>query len=244
MMPAVPRLKEWLVRAVLFDLDGTLLDLDLRDFLRRYFAALESAAAPLMDPNASATATFMEGMHAGVAAMMEQHPGRTNQAVFYERLLELTGVNLTLHWSVFERFYAEVFPTLQDTARPAEGGRAAVTTALDLGLAVAIATNPIFPAAAITQRIAWAGLGDLDLPVVTTYESMVACKPHSDYYRQVAQLLDVQPHECLMVGDDRTLDMPAADVGMRTYYVGNDPAAACDMRGTLTELAELLPRLV
>lgn len=232
------------MRAVLFDLDGTLLDLNLRDFLRRYFAALEVAASPLVAHDGAAAAAFMEGMNAAVGAMMESHPGRTNQDVFYERMRELTGVDLDEHWHIFEQFYAEVFPTLQDTARPAPGGRAAITTALDLGLAVAVATNPIFPAAAIRHRIEWAGLGDLDLPVVTTYESMHACKPHGEYYRQIARLLDVQPHACLMVGDDRALDMPAADVGMRTYYVGNDPAAACDMRGTLTELAELLPRLV
>ncbi len=38
--------------------------------------------------------------------------------------------------------------------------------------------------------------------------------------------------------------MPAADIGMRTYYVGSDPKAVADYRGTLDELAELLPRLV
>jgi len=47
-----------------------------------------------------------------------------------------------------------------------------------------------------------------------------------------------------MVGDDRALDMPAADVGMRTYYVGADESAPADMRGSLDELADLLPRIV
>ena len=232
------------MRAVLFDLDGTLLDLDLRSFLRRYFAALEVASAPLVSDGSGSASRFMAALQSAVGMMMEPHPGRTNQEVFYADLHEHTGVDLHVHWPVFERFYAEVFPTLQDTAAPMLGGRDAVLAAMDLGLGVAIATNPIFPLAAIEQRLRWAGLDDLDLPVVTSYETMRACKPHPEYYRQTAALLDVPAQECLMVGDDRALDLPAADIGMRTFYVGGDEHAAADLRGTLTELAELLPRLV
>lgn len=232
------------VRGILFDLDGTLLDLDLRAFLRRYFTALEEAAAPLSGSEPAARARFMESLNAAVGRMMEPHPGQTNEEVFYADLLDRSGVNLSEHWPVFERFYTEVFPTLQDTAAPMAGGREAVTTALDLGLSVAIATNPIFPKAAIEHRLAWAGLRDLPLEVVTSYETMRACKPHAAYFRQTAEMLGVSPHECLMVGDDRALDLPAADIGMRTYYVGSDELAAADMRGTVAELAELLPRLL
>lgn len=231
------------MKAVLFDLDGTLLDLDLGGFLRRYFSALETASAPLMDAQDGAE-RFMAALQESVAAMVQPHPDRTNQAVFYDELMRLTGVDLNIHWPVFETFYAEVFPTLKDSAGPAAGGRQAVERALDLGLLVAIATNPIFPRIAIEQRLAWAGLDDLQLPVVTTYESMHACKPLPEYFRQTAALLGVAPAECLMVGDDRALDMPAADVGMRTYYVGHDDGVPADMRGNLTELAELLPRLL
>jgi len=230
------------VRAILFDLDGTLLDLDLGAFLKRYFAALDAASAQLAER--CAPGVFMPALHAAVGAMMEPHPGRTNRDVFYDDLLARTGVDLNEHWSVFELFYRDVFPTLGDTAGPAEGARRAVMTARELGLGVAIATNPIFPRAAVDHRLSWAGLGDLTFPVVTTYEDMHACKPHPDYFRQTADLLGVAPQECLMVGDDRALDMPAADVGMRTFYVGSDGAAPADMRGTLDEFADLLPRIV
>ncbi len=228
--------------AVLFDLDGTLLDLDLGAFLKRYFVALDEASSPLAV--GQAPADFMTALHAAVGTMMESHPGRTNRDVFFDDLLRRTGVDLNDHWPVYERFYRDVFPTLGDCAGPAKGARRAVTTALDLGLKVAIATNPIFPRIAVEHRLAWAGLGDVELPVITTYEDMLACKPHAEYYRQTAGLLGVSPDECLMVGDDRTLDMPAADVGMRTFYVGPDPSAPADMRGNLDELADLLPRLV
>jgi len=231
------------VRAILFDLDGTLLDLDLGAFLGRYFVALELASAPLSSDRGG-RGEFMQALHRAVGMMMEPHPGRTNRDVFFEDLLRRTGVDLNEHWPVYERFYRDVFPTLSDSAGPARGARRVVTTALDLGLGVAIATNPIFPRIAVEHRLAWAGLGDLPLSVITSYEDMTACKPHPEYYRQTAALLGVAPRECLMVGDDRTLDLPAADVGMRTYYVGPDADAPTDMRGDLEGLADLLPQLV
>lgn len=229
------------MRAVLFDLDGTLLDLDLEDFLGRYFEALEVASLPLATD--VSPAALMRGLKTAVGMMMQPHPGRTNRDVFFESMRSLTGVDLEHNWGVYERFYAEVFPTLQGSARPAAGGREAVLSALRLGMEVAIATNPIFPREAIMTRLAWAGLADLDLPVITTYEVMEATKPLAGYFRQTAEMLGVHPADCLMVGDDRRLDLPAADVGMRTYYVGADPDAASHMRGTLHELAALLPVL-
>lgn len=229
--------------AVLFDLDGTLLDLDLSSFLTRYFDALESASADLAREAGGRTA-FMSAMHVAVAMMTELHPGATNRDTFYAELLRLTGVDLHTEWPVFERFYRDVFPGLRDSAGPAAGARLAVTTAMDLGLKVAIATNPIFPRDATMHRLAWAGLDDLPVDVVTSYEIMTACKPHTAYYRQVADMLGIPPAECLMVGDDRAMDMTAADIGMLTYYVGPDEDAVSDFRGDLTALAELLPRLV
>jgi FMN phosphatase YigB (HAD superfamily) len=231
------------MRAVLFDLDGTLLDLDLDVFLRRYFAALEDAARPIFTSDGD-RAAFMESLPYSVRAMMDPHPGRTNRDVFFAQMHERTGVDMELHWPVFETFYAEVFPTLAGSAGPAKGARRAVSTAIDLGLRVAIATNPIFPRIAIEHRLRWAGVHDLPVGVVTTYEEMYACKPLAEYYRQTSELLETDPRDCMMVGDDRALDMPASDIGMQTFYVGPHEDVPADFTGDLDDLADLLPRLL
>ncbi len=106
-----------------------------------------------------------------------------------------------------------------------------------------VATNPIFPAAAIRERMSWAGISDVPFELVTTYEIMHAAKPDLDYYRSIAEIIGCDPCDCLMVGDDAVLDMVAADIGMRTFYVGPPPLPAADYAGTLEELAELLPRV-
>lgn len=231
------------MRAVLFDLDGTLLDLDLDAFLVRYFAALERAAAPLAQAVGS-SGSFMYAIGEATRAMMKRHPGRTNQTVFDEEMLRRTGVDMREQWPTFESFYSDVFPGLADTAGPAPGAQQAFSQARALGLRVAIATNPIFPRVAVDHRLAWAGLDGADADVVTTYEQMESCKPYPEYFLQTASLLRVAPQDCLMVGDDPMLDLPARAVGMRTYYVGSRSDVVADYRGDLHGLTALLPDLV
>jgi len=231
--------------AVLFDLDGTLLDIDLDAFFREYFSALGPVIAEALDTGMDQRAG-LDAVLQGTEAMSVPHPGRTNQEVFNERFREFTGADLDLaeYALPFERFYAEVFPTLRGAMGPRAGARRAVLAARDLGLPIVIATNPIFPRAAIEERIRWAGLEDVPFSLVTTYEVMHATKPLAGYYLEVAEKIGVDANRCLMVGDDRMLDMPASDVGMRTFYVGRPPVPSATWHGALEDLAELLPRLI
>jgi len=227
----------------LFDLDGTLLDIDVSVFLREYFAALGpviAAMAGTPDPRDALSAIV-----ASTDTMCEPHPGRTNREVFHERFLELTGVDLDEPESArrVERFYAETFPSLGKAHGPQPGGATAVLAAHASGRAVALATNPIFPRSAVDERMRWAGLEQAWFRVVTSYENMRACKPQVEYFEQTAEMLGIEPEECLMVGDDPTLDFGAARIGMRTFYVGTDPDVDSTWRGTLSDLALLLERL-
>jgi FMN phosphatase YigB (HAD superfamily) len=229
------------VRAILFDLDGTLLDLDLGSFLRGYFHALGEA----VERHYSGVDVLGRVLES-TEAMQEPHPGLTNREVFHRDFERRTGIDLDLAENsvVFEDFYRDVFPGLGKAFGPAKGARRAVEAALERGLRVVVATQPIFPRAAIEHRLAWAGLSDLGLDTLTTYEIMHSCKPHAPYFREAAALVDCEPVDCVMVGDDRALDMPAADVGMRTFYVGADAATHADWHGDLDGFADLLPRLI
>lgn len=231
------------MKAVLFDLDGTLLEIDSDAFGRRYMAELERAMRPLFYDSRMNT-SFAESFSVAAKAMMSSHPGRTNEQVFFDEFMRRTGVDLRAHAYMLDRFYDEVFPILSRYTTPAEGGTLAVSTAKELGLRVAIATNPVFPRTAVEHRLRWAGIGKSSIDAVTSYEHMEACKPSPLYFRQTAELLGVEPAECLMVGDDRVLDMPASDVGMRTFYVGRSQDAVSDYRGDLRALSGLLPKLV
>lgn len=229
------------MRAVLFDLDGTLLDIDINAFLGTYFEALGPVVVDVIGGDIDAG---LAAVMTATQAMFVRHPNQTNAERFAEAFAETTGVELGPEdWARFDTFYADVFPQLKGDIGPHDGARAAVEAARASGCQVAVATNPIFPLAAIRERIAWAGLSDIDFDLVTSYETSHATKPHRAYYLEVAEKLGVPPTDCLMIGDDVGLDMPASDVGMRTFYVGHGVATSSDFAGSLLDLPELLPRL-
>lgn len=233
-----------MLSAVLFDLDGTLLDIDLDSFLRNYFAVLGPVVAGVLGHDPGDT-TGLRAVMTATEHMSDSHVGQTNRDAFNAEFERITGTDLgspTLQ-ATFDHFYAETFPQLRNGMGPRSGAQRAVGTALGLGLKVAIATNPIFPMSAVEERMRWAGIDALPVHAVTTYENMHATKPHGAYYAQTAELLGVDPRQCLMVGDDRILDMAAADVGMRTFYVGGGTTPTCDWSGSLDELTDLLTRL-
>lgn len=230
-----------MLRGVLFDLDGTLLDIHIDRFLEGYFARLGDAVAELVGADGDHAAA-MNAIFEATAAMMRPHAGRTNRDEFYAEFHRSTGIDLFERWDVFDRFYAEVFPTLRGDLGPVDGARQALEAARAVGLKVALATNPIFPRSAIVHRLSWTGIHAEELDAITDFETMHACKPYPEYFRETAALLGLEPAECLMVGDDRALDLPAADVGMRTFYVGPDDAPAT-YRGGLRDFASLIGRL-
>lgn len=232
-----------MIQAVLFDLDGTLLDIDLQGFLRDYFGLLGPELARLINAEPSQA---LEAVMQATSAMCEPHDGRTNRVVFEERFLQLTGADLSdpVIQSTLAEFYDRAFPSLKSSHGPQDGARGAVDAARALGLKCALATNPIFPRAAIIERLRWADLHEDQFDLVTSYDNSEACKPLPHYFRQIAALLDVAPDACLMVGDDPVLDMAAADVGMQTYYVGGLSGVTARWSGSLADLSGLLSRVV
>jgi FMN phosphatase YigB (HAD superfamily) len=225
------------MRGVLFDLDGTLLGVEVNEFLKRYFRALSETVAPRF-PGIDLVGSVL----ASTAVMQGSHPGVRNREVFFHDFRDRTGVDLDEHWPVFEAFYRDVFPTLGTDYRPVPGGREAIEAARSLGWKVGIATQPIFPLQAIQHRLAWAGLADVEFDAITTYEVMTACKPDPAYFAQVCSMIGCAPADCVMVGDDAVADMSAAELGIGTFFVGAGHAEA-DGRGTLADLPALFERM-
>ena len=67
--------------------------------------------------------------------------------------------------------------------------------------------------------MAWAGLQPEDFALITTYEEFSYAKPNLGYYREILLRIGKQPQDCLMVGNDVTEDMCAAELGMDTFLI-------------------------
>lgn len=203
------------ITTVLFDLDGTLLPMDQEQFTKSYFKRLtKKMAAHGYEPE-----KLMDTVWAGTTAMVRNDGKRSNEEVFWERFAVVYGEEALADKAVFEMFYREDFQEAKaDCGYDPEAARA-VRRVKEMGYRVALATNPIFPAAATESRIRWAGLAPEDFELYTTYENIGHCKPDIRYYGAVAQQLGVEPKECCMVGNDVDEDMVAETLGMRVFLL-------------------------
>ncbi len=233
------------LRAVLFDLDGTLLGNDMDVFLPHYFESISARVAALVPPK-----MFLAQLMSSTRDMMANDGTMTNQERFAASFFPSVGRPREELEPVFDAFYREDFPSLRayTTCRPES--RPVVEATMALGLDAVIATNPLFPATAIRQRMEWAGLGDLPFRLVTSYENSRACKPNPLYFRLVAEELGCEPDQCLMVGNE-AFDLAAARAGLPVYLVsdgtpGTFPpdAPAPAYTGPLAALPDLLRSLL
>lgn len=231
------------LRALLLDLDDTLLVNDMDSFGPSYYRALLEAMRTVCPP-----VRFMEALQAGTEAMM-RNDGRsgTNAEVFAREFLPRVGRSADEVMPLFERFYRKDFDALRTVTQVDPDARRLVELARHQGYQVAIATQPLFPRDAILARLRWAEVPDEEFHYdwITSYEVMSACKPRRAFFRTVLDRLQRRPDECLMVGDSPEADMGAGRLGIKTFWVdrnhGDDPATVrADARGSLSDLIRLI----
>jgi FMN phosphatase YigB (HAD superfamily) len=230
------------IRAVLFDLDGTLLDSNMDAFLPHYFKALSASVAHLV-----AGDLFIDCLLKATQAMVKNDGRATNAEVFAEAFYPRIGHPRQSLEPVFECFYEKEYPKLEPFTRRKPEARRVVGSAFDLGHTVVIATNPLFPARAIDCRMRWAGIEGFPYSLITSFENSRACKPNLLYFRNIFDQIGLAAEACLVVGNE-ALDMVAARLGCPTFLV-TDHATALGpeipeptYRGTLLELEILLRR--
>ncbi|RLC86226.1 MAG: HAD family hydrolase [Chloroflexi bacterium] len=209
-----------MLKAILFDLDNTLLGNSMETFVPAYFQALTRYVAHLIPPDRLLT----ELLRATRAMEANDGNGPTNEEAFAALFYPAVGYERATLEPIFERFYAEEFPKLRSLTQARPEARPLVEWAFERGLQVVIATNPLFPRTAVEQRLEWADVPvtEFDYALVTSYEIMHATKAHPAYYREILARLGREPRECLMVGDDWEHDIAqAASIGIPVYWIAD-----------------------
>ena len=201
---------------VLFDLDGTLLPMDLDEFLKQYFLAAAKKLVPFgYDPE-----EFISALWKGSYAMVKNDGSCTNEEAFWAVLNQIYGKERAKRSEeILEDFYRYDFDKL--SAYCGYDAEAAKTVGYikEKGCRVALATNPLFPHMATESRICWAGLSPSDFELYTTFENSRYTKPSKGYYLEVMEKLGVCSDECLMVGNDTSDDLAANEVGIDVFIL-------------------------
>ena len=229
------------VEALLLDLDDTLLINDMEVFGPPYFRALLDRMQHVCSPG-----IFIEALNEGTRAMWRNDGGeRTNAEVFCDEFFSRTGLDPATVMPLFDEFYEKDFDALAEYTAVDPDARILLELASAQGYQLVVATQPIFPLAAIQARLRWAGVGEFAYDYIATYDTMSACKPNPRFFQAILTRLGRLPEECLMVGDSLDSDMPASQLGIKTFWVDRGrfekpSGVIADAQGSLGDLVTLL----
>ncbi len=205
---------------LLVDLDDTLLHNNINTFLPSYLKALSGHLSSRFQPD-----PFVKQLLSATRCMVENHdPAMTLEEVFDQTFYPALGTTRAALNTDLETFYREIYPGLETLTRPKTEAQELVRKAFERDYRVVVATNPLFPATAIYQRLEWAGLSPQEYPfaLITTYENMHFTKPNPAYYAEILGQLGWPDAPAVMVGNDLSDDIrPARALGLPTYYLND-----------------------
>lgn len=203
------------IKTVLFDLDGTLLPMNMDDFIKAYFGNLAKKLAPIgYEPE-----NLIKAIWSGTRAMVKNNGSCTNEGAFWQDFCGIYGQQARKDIPYFDEFYRTDFQQVKEVCGFAPEAAKVVSLLKEKGISAVLATNPIFPAIATQSRIRWAGLDPEDFLLYTTYENAHYCKPNLKYYEEILSGLNLRAEECLMVGNDVEEDMVARELGMQVFLL-------------------------
>lgn len=204
------------IDAILFDLDGTLLRVQMAEFIPRYIEGLAEYCREYVTPGRFAR--VMLGAIRGL--IRDTGDGQmTNEQRVYSTLQQQLAIPESILRDSFQRFAAENLESLQELVRPIPLARKILDQCQRQGITLVLATNPVFPEFMIQARLRWGNLDDIPFHHLTSFENSRYCKPQSGYFHEIVDQLGLVPERCLMVGNDTMQDLSAAAVGMKTFLV-------------------------
>jgi FMN phosphatase YigB (HAD superfamily) len=209
-----------MLRAVLFDLDNTLIHFGERQFFQGYIPAVARVFADVMPGD-----LFLERLLSSTGMVLNNDGRMLNVDCFMSAFCKGYEAQRDEFWKRFTRFYETEYDQFRSLASVPAGARDMLLQLRERSLKLVIASNPLWPSIAQNKRLAWAGIGDLQFDLITHIENMTYCKPRVEYYHEVCSKISEPPEACLMVGNDPINDMVVGTIGMKTYLVtDSDPA--------------------
>lgn len=206
-----------MIKAILFDLDGTLLPMQQDEFTTAYFEALSMKLAHY----GYESQRLIGSVWQGTKAMVKNDGKQTNEQVFWKEFASLFGNKVYDDIDKFNAFYENDFDGLKSYCDFTEQANSMVQILKKKGYTLVLASNPVFPMTAQKKRMQWAGVNSDDFALITAYENSCYCKPNPLYFKEIAEKIGVKPSECLMVGNDTTEDEAAKLMGIDFFLLTN-----------------------
>lgn len=220
-------------KAILFDLDGTLMPVSNDDFEKVYLGSLSKSLASHIEPDA-----LLKSMWKALDVMVKDTGDTKNDVIFFEQFGTLIGEELLdVLEPKFDAYYRGEFEILQSVLDDNAGMVETIQYLKDKGYRLIVATNPMFPPIAVERRLEFSGLDPEDFDFISNFEIHTKTKPHKAYFEEVLEMNGLKPEECLMVGNDMEEDMVVKELGMDgwildDYLISRNGTDVSDWRGS------------
>lgn len=208
-----------MLKAVFFDLDGTLLYMDEQKFLEIYFDEMKKW---LTDHGKDAD-KFIEGTIAGTRAMFKNDGSVTNEVTFWQNLEGVWGTVSEDDKALMDSYYEKAFDATFASCKTNPYSKDIVRFCRQSGLIVVLSTNPLFPKIATTKRMAISELYESDFDLVTTYENSGFCKPNPAYFTDLLKRFNLKEDEVIVFGNNTFDDGECATgAGIKCYIIESE----------------------
>ena len=233
-----------MIKNIMFDMDGTLIDCSARRFIPVYVEAIKRKFGGELGGLIAKVAL------SGSEVMIRNDGSRTNREAFMEYAKPLIPMPIDEFERRMTDFYANEYSAVSSVISEKPVMREAVSILGGKGVKLIVTTNPVFPLAALLYRLRCGGYKPNTFDFVTSYETSSYAKPNPGYYSEVLGRLSLNPAETLIVGNDYAEDICAGkSVGMQAYYLtdspipGGDEAVTPEFSGTAEDFLAFAKKL-
>ena len=214
-----------MIKAIIFDLDGTLLPMNEDEFVKAYFGLLCKKLVPLgFDKD-----ELIKTVWAGTNAMIKNDGTLFNEDVFWNTFTAKYGENSINNKEIFDNFYSNEFKQTKITCGENPLARIVIDQIKAKKLKVILASRPVFPLVAMLTRAEFIGLNKDDFDYISCYENSKYTKPNPKFYEEVLKNNNLLSSEAIYFGNSETEDyIPATTAGIKTYLIDNEKGIMFD----------------
>lgn len=211
-----------MLKTILFDLDGTLLPNELYSFAKKYYVLITQRLIDEGFEGEKAVGAMLKG----IEKIKENDGTRTNKEIFFEALAQSLGDGVYEKERSLEDFYIKEFRELKNICGTNPEADRLIKKLKGMGYRLVLATNPVFPPIAASERASWNNVDINDFEYLTHYENSHYSKPDVRYYKELLSKLGISENEkdtVLMVGNDPRDDGAARQLGIDVFLITDTP---------------------
>lgn len=206
-----------MIKAILFDLDGTLLPMNEEIFTKGYFSLLSKKMVSLgYDKD-----NFISAVMFGTKAMRVNNGEKSNKNVFWENFISVFGGDRIKIESDFTDFYNNEFKESSKFCGENSEALKVVQLARKSGFKTILASNPLFPKEGMLTRLGFVNISSENFDYISTYDNSSYSKPNTNYYLELLKQNNLKANEVIYIANSKEDDLiPAQNVGIKTFLVG------------------------